>query len=197
MRIGFLSCGVSRLVACLGSVECLRIDDREVVRRPGPRQSRLLRGVEVKVCAHSPNFSKKTHIKFPDITPDNMEVRYYEFIELRDLYQSADLVVISLLENFYSAGLTVLMEAVACRKPVIITNNIGTGREFIEKGLAIGVRPGDVEDLKRKIEEVMRDNTLASNYAEKAHDYFKYHHTTNIYIDLLSARLSQLPGEYP
>ena len=72
------------------------------------------KALNVKICAFSPNASPQQQRNIPNPIPANMEIRYFDFVELRDLYRNADIVVISLLQNNYSAGLTVLMEAIAC-----------------------------------------------------------------------------------
>jgi glycosyltransferase involved in cell wall biosynthesis len=147
------------------------------------------RDVDVKVCACSPNASTRTQKAIPEALPANMEMRYFEFYELRDLYRSADVVVISLLRNEYSAGLTVLMEAMACNRPVIMTRNIGLSNELIEKGIVIGVEPGDSEGLWKEIERLISNPQEAEDLAQKAYDYFLAHHTSEQYVEELSQRL--------
>ena len=89
------------------------------------------------------------------------------------------------------------MEAIACKRPVIITNNIGLGREFIDKELVFGVAPVDAADLKQKIIKVMNDSNLANNYAEKAHDYLQRFHTSGAYTEVLTNKLEKLAEEQP
>ncbi len=149
--------------------------------------------LEVKICAHSPNLNAKTRYSLPQSPPGNMEIRYYEFADLRDLYRSADVVVICLLENQYSAGLTVLMEAIACKKPVIITDNIGLGRDFIEKDLVIGVNPNDAENLRSKIMLLMDNPEIAKDYSERAYDYFQQFHTCEAFLESLAEELKSFP----
>jgi glycosyltransferase involved in cell wall biosynthesis len=149
--------------------------------------------LKVKICAYSPNLSSKTKCSFPVETPDNIEIRHFEFPELRELYRSADVVVICLLENRYSAGLTVMMEAIACKTPVIITNNIGLGREFIEKNLVIGIYPYDTKDLRNKILQIINSPVFSKGYAERAYKYFIENHTFEAYLDTLIKNLENIP----
>jgi glycosyltransferase involved in cell wall biosynthesis len=121
-----------------------------------------------------------------------MEVRYFDFVELRELYRSADIIVISLLENRYSAGLTVLMEAIACGKPVIMTENIGLTVEFIEKGFILGTKPGDAKGLEAAIDYLLANPDIAQNMADKAHNYFLRHHTSEHYVNLVCRQLEAI-----
>jgi glycosyltransferase involved in cell wall biosynthesis len=148
--------------------------------------------LEVKVCAFSPNLSNKTRTRMPEKLPENMEIRYFEFDELRDLYRSADIVVISLLRNKYSAGLTVLMEAMACKRPIIITRNPGLASDLIDKGLVLGFEPGNSQELKTKINYLLSNTLDAKKIAEKAGKYFLSNHTSDHNVDLLTKKLAEL-----
>lgn len=140
--------------------------------------------VEVKICAYSPNLSPKTKVKLPDPVPENMEIRYYEFEELRDLYRSSDIVVISLLKNNY-AGWTVLLESLACKRPVIITKNEGLPGDLIDKKLVLGFEAGDVQGLKVAIDTILLNPEEAKIRAEKAYEYFHTYHTSDKYLEYL------------
>ena len=148
--------------------------------------------INVKICAFSPNASAKTQVSMPEPVPDNMEIRYFEFTELRDLYRSADIVVVSLLENDYSAGLTVLMEAMACRRPVIMTKNVCLAEELVDNGLVIGTKPGDILGMRTAIQELLSNPEKASALAQKAYDYFLIHHTSEYYVNFMSDIMKEM-----
>lgn len=148
--------------------------------------------VNVKICAFSPNASAKTKVSMPESVPENMEIRYFEFSELRDLYRSADIVVVSLLKNDYSAGLTVLMEAMACRRPIIMTRNSGLPEELINKGLIVGVEPGDSKGMQLAIQDLLANPAKASALASKAHDYFLVNHSSAYYVHCVSSAIQHL-----
>ncbi|MDZ7925385.1 MAG: glycosyltransferase [Marinagarivorans sp.] len=145
--------------------------------------------VKVKICAFSPNITKKQKVSMPEVQPENMEIRHFSFSELRGLYQHASVVVVSLLENNYSAGLTVLMEAMACNRPVIITKNEGLANDLSDKGVVIGTKPSDVEGLKNAISMLLNNQKFADDLAKKGHEYFLQHHTSEHYVELLSQKL--------
>lgn len=139
--------------------------------------------LDVKVCAVSPNATSKTRCRIPESLPQNMEMRYFDWVELRDLYRSADVAVVSLVNNTYSAGLTVLMEAMACRRPVIITKTIGLATEMADKGLVWGVQPDSPEELKAAIVHVLGHPEEATARAETAYQYYLEHHTSEQHIE--------------
>ena len=148
--------------------------------------------VEIKICAFSPNASSSQQFSMPDPVPENMEIRYFEFSELRDLYQSADIIVFSLLKNDFSAGTTALMEAVACRRPVIMTDNLGLARELIEKQLIVGVQPGDHQGLREAIGQLLANPEEATAMAERAYSHFLSYHTSDCYIKQISQALESI-----
>lgn len=147
------------------------------------------KNIDIKVCAFSPNASLRQHNSLPSPIPGNMEIRYFDFVELRDLYRSADIVVISLLQNQFSAGLTVLMEAIACCKAVIMTENIGLTIEFVEKGFIVGTKPGDAKALGEAIDYLLDNPEVAQDMADKAHNYFLSHHTSEHYVNQICRQL--------
>ncbi|MGB3201906.1 MAG: glycosyltransferase [Nodosilinea sp.] len=148
--------------------------------------------LDVKVCAVSPNATSKTRCRIPEHPPDNMEMRYFDWVELRDLYRSADVAVVSLIDNTYSAGLTVLMEAMACRRPVVITKTIGLATEMAAKGLVWGVEPDSPEQLKATVDYILNHPEEASARAEAAYQYFLEHHTSEHHIDQIFRLLQRV-----
>lgn len=139
--------------------------------------------LEVKICAVSPNATSKTRCRIPEQPPHNMEMRYFDWLELRNLYRSADVVVVSLINNTYSAGLTVLMEAMACRRPVIITKTTGLATEMAEKGLVWGVKHDSPEELRATIEYILSHPEEASARAAAAYQYFLENHTSEQHVE--------------
>lgn len=141
--------------------------------------------VDTKICAASPNFTSKTSVAMPDSLPDRAEMRLFEFPELRELYQQADVTVVSLLPNDYSAGLTVMLEAIACGSPVVISETKGLAQRFIAEDLVVGVPPQDVDALRGAITAVLENPDAAAERAVRARERLLAHHTSSIYVDEL------------
>jgi glycosyltransferase involved in cell wall biosynthesis len=110
---------------------------------------------QARVCFASPNLTAKTQFTMPSVPADNVVFEPMPFVELRNLYQRADVVVLPLLDNRYSAGLTALFEAVACGTPVVVTSTPGVIRELVTKDLLLGVPSGDPQALADAIQEVL------------------------------------------
>ena len=109
--------------------------------------------VDVKVCFASPNQTSRTRYTMPEPVPANFDFSYLPFPELRALYQEAAVLVLPLLENRYSAGLTTLFEAIACGAPVIVTESPGIIQNLIDDGLVIGVPAGDDRAIAKQVEQ--------------------------------------------
>jgi glycosyltransferase involved in cell wall biosynthesis len=69
---------------------------------------------------------EKTRLKMP-LPPSNVEIitRRLSYIELRDLYAGAALVVVPLYDTVQAAGITTILEAMAMGKCVIATQSRG------------------------------------------------------------------------
>ncbi|WP_156434623.1 glycosyltransferase [Bradyrhizobium lablabi] len=78
---------------------------------------------DVRVDAWSPN-ARKMAKTFPSVLPPNMEYCTGTPAELVQLYRNADVVVVSTFPNKY-AGLTTLVEALACARPVVASRTVG------------------------------------------------------------------------
>jgi glycosyltransferase involved in cell wall biosynthesis len=148
--------------------------------------------VDVRICAVSPNASAATRVAFPEVMPSNMIARHYEWGELRELYQSADVVAVSLLYNHYSAGLTTLIEAIACRRPVVITRTPGLAERLIEMGVVTGVEAGDAEGLKQALSYLLEHPEIAAAQAQRAHDLFLREFTSDRFVESIAAQVRRL-----
>lgn len=146
--------------------------------------------VDVRVCAVSPNFSDRTAVAIPDELPANMELRHYEFDELRALYRTAGVTVLPLLPNDFSAGLTAMLEAIATGSPVIITDNPGLAHEMIALDLVIGVPPEDPAALRDAIKRIADDPAAASVRADRAREWVLENHSTDTYVKILGDALT-------
>ncbi len=160
--------------------------------------ARAMEGLDADahVCAVSPNFSDRTPVAMPDPVPERITFGHLEFDELRDLYRRAAVTVIPLLDNVYSAGLTVLMEASACGAPVVMTRTPGLAERFIDDDLVIGVPPGDHEALRAAILEVLHNPERAAERAARARARILERHTSDRYVDSLAVALERFQKEF-
>lgn len=154
--------------------------------------------VEVDVCFASPNRSGKTRFTMPDPVPANMSFRHMEFQELRDLYQRADVMVLPVQENPYSAGLTALFEAIACEAPAVVSRSPGIIDRLIAEDLVVGVPPGRPDALRDAVDDVLADPAKALSRARKAREILLDRYSSAAFLDRLDGLLRgfvDLPGE--
>ncbi|MGK7888565.1 MAG: glycosyltransferase family 4 protein [Leptolyngbyaceae cyanobacterium] len=148
--------------------------------------------VDVDICAISPNASSSTRVAFPEEIPANMSFNPHDWPEFRQLYRNSDVVVISLFDNHYSAGLTVLMEAMACRRPIIMTDTPGLARQLINQGVVLGVKPGDADAMRQSIVRLLENPDQAKTLAEKGYQRLLKHHTSENYVACLAQEMQKL-----
>ncbi|MGI8502313.1 MAG: glycosyltransferase family 4 protein [Hassallia sp.] len=145
--------------------------------------------VDINICAFSPNATTLSRT-FPKVMPVNMSYRYYNWCELRQLYRDADVVAITLFPNNYQAGLSTMFEAMACRRPVIITQIPGIISDIINYGFVIGVDPGDSIGLKAAILNLINNPKKAETIAQKGYELVRNQYNHNTYIKGLVAALT-------
>jgi hypothetical protein len=147
--------------------------------------------VDVCICAMSPNASRSLSA-FPDPVPANMSIGAYPWPDYLQAFRDADLVVVPLLQSDYSPGFTVLMEAMACRRPVILTRTPGSGAELIDGGYVTGVRPGDPDDMRAAIQGLLADPEHARRQADRAFQLVHERYDSDLVMRELAALLTGL-----
>lgn len=145
--------------------------------------------VDVKICAFSPN-AVALKQAFPKVMPSNMSFRFYNWCELVQLYRDSDLVVITLFQNNYQAGLTTMLEAMACRRPIVITRSPGIIQDLANLGIVTAVNPNDPVGLKQAIESLLNDPKKALAQAQEGYELVIKHYNHNKYIEALVTQLT-------
>jgi len=88
--------------------------------------------VKVKIGAAS-NWSKRKVNILSGQLPENVEVKSYNYRELRDLYAGSRFVVVPLVDVDFQAGITGILEAMAMGKSVIVSRSQGQGDTVIDR----------------------------------------------------------------
>ena len=153
--------------------------------------------VGAEVCFASPNRTARTRYTMPEPVPANMDFRHFEFPDLRSLYQRADVVVLPLLENRYSAGLTSLFEAIACGAPVVVTESPGIIQGLIDGGHVLGVPAGQPDALRRAVQAVLDDPAAAAARADGARAVVVERYSAASFLDRLESVLLDRPPAVP
>lgn len=133
---------------------------------------------------------------YPRTLPANMTRRFYPWPELRQLYRDADVIVVSLFPCTYCAGITTLLEAWACRRPVIITHTLGL-REFTEQPHGCRVVPtGDPAAMREAIRELLDDPNEAQRLAEQGYQRVWAEHTPERWLKQMVGELESVNPPY-
>jgi hypothetical protein len=130
---------------------------------------------------------------FPDVMPTNMKRGFYEWPDLVQLYRDADIVVISLFESLDSAGITTLMEAMACGRPIICTRTQGLADYLGDNDVVATVEPGDVVGLDAAIGRLLADPQAALQMGERARARAVRGHSSRPYVEALAGLLRSMP----
>lgn len=144
--------------------------------------------VDVKISAASPVQSVNSQT-FPKVIPANMSYAYYDWNSLVQLYNDADIVAIILYKNNFQAGLSTLFEALACRKPVIITRSSGIIQELIDAKAVWGVNPGDSDGLRQAINSLLKSSKHREALAEKGYQLVHERYNHHVYVNALVEQL--------
>jgi glycosyltransferase involved in cell wall biosynthesis len=146
--------------------------------------------LDVKISGFSQDASLLAQA-FPETMPVNMSRQFYKWPDLVQLYRDADVIVVSLLNNSYAAGVQALMEAMACRRPVVVTRTQGLA-EYISPKAITSVKPGDALELRQTIINVLNHPQEAEAKAECSYQLALERHNTEKYVEVIAQHLESL-----
>ena len=107
--------------------------------------------------------------------------------QLRDLYRGAGCVVVPLKETTQPSGQSVTLQAMACGRPVVLTETRGIwSRQTVRDGETLLLTsPSDVGGLVRAIESVMEDKDLSEKLGATAREAVIQNATIQAFADRL------------
>lgn len=124
--------------------------------------------------------------------PGNVEVRFdIGADEVRDLYAGAACVVVPTRREDYrygteNSGTIALLEAMACGRPVVVTER-STLREYVRVGeTALTVPPEDPAALRDAVEMLLADSERSRALGEHGRRLVEDHHTTRLFAARLA-----------
>ena len=140
--------------------------------------------VDVKVAGFS-QFQSRIAKNFPQVMPDNMTNKKYSSSELMQLYYDADVIVIPLKENRGAAGITVLLEAMSCKKPIVCIRTKGLA-DILDENAVMTVKPGDVAGLQKAILYLLNNRESANLKAQRAYELVWQRHNLETQVRKLA-----------
>ena len=141
--------------------------------------------VDVKVAGFS-QFQSRVAKSFPKVMPNNMTNRKYRCSELIELYHDADVIVIPLQENYGAAGVTVLLEAMSCKKPIVCVRTTGLADYLTDEKIIMTTQPGDVAGLQKAIVYLLNNPEEAKLRGQRAYDLVWQRHNMENQIAILT-----------
>ncbi len=146
--------------------------------------------VDVKISGFSEDAAVLRRT-FPAEMPGNMSRKFYEWRDLVQLYRDADVVVVSVHENKYAAGVQSLMEGMACCRPVVATSTAGL-RSYLHDDVVLAFPPGDAAALRTAIERSLQDPAAAEARARRGLELARTRHDIDGYVAQLAKDLRAL-----
>lgn len=147
--------------------------------------------IDVKISGFSQDASVIART-FPQPMPANMSRQFYKWPDLVQLYRDADVVVVSLVENSYAAGVQALMEAMACRRPVIVTRTKGLAEYISDSNAITSVEPGNALELQQAITHLLNHPQEAEAKAQRGYQLALERHNSEKYVEVIAQRLQSL-----
>jgi glycosyltransferase involved in cell wall biosynthesis len=140
--------------------------------------------------AHSPGASRRS----PQAWPEWVERRTLSYLELREHYNRATVVVVPLLPTVYPFGITSLLEAMAMAKPVVVSDTEGL-RGIVEHGrTGLVVPPGDSIALGRAVRQLLEDADAREELGQAARLAVLTRYRLDQFVDELRRQLDELAG---
>jgi glycosyltransferase involved in cell wall biosynthesis len=122
--------------------------------------------------------------------PPNVSVdRQMAPVDLRDLYQRAQLVVVPLHDVDSDCGITVVIEAMAMGKAVIVTRTRGQVDVFEDGIHGLYVPPHDPDALGTAIDRLLRNPAEADRMGRAARELALRRHALDGYVEQLATFL--------
>lgn len=112
------------------------------------------------------------------ILKGDWKTKIYSDYEIREFYRNSLFVIVALKPNIDASGQSVVLQAMSCAKPVILTKTIGfwDKNHFIENQNIIFVKENNHNDLNAKVEKLIHNknlrNILSINSRKLIEDYF-------------------------
>ncbi len=147
--------------------------------------------VDVKVGAWSP-IATSLAKTFPPELPANMTRSRYQPTELVQLYRDADIVAASLFPANYAAGITSMMEGLACGRPVVVTRSPGLSDYLSPSdGLSV-VEPGDPAAMRAAIVKLLENPAAAEAQGRQGLELATRRYDFDRSVETIATRLEAL-----
>jgi glycosyltransferase involved in cell wall biosynthesis len=112
--------------------------------------------------------------KLPDRIPKNVTVhREVSAEEFHTLMAKSRLIVLNLKDQIGSSGQMVALAGLSFRKPIVYSRNESISHYFQDGKSGFSYVMRNLDDLKNKIEYLMKNDKTRSEIAEEGYQYYK------------------------
>lgn len=113
--------------------------------------------------------------------------------QIRAAYKGSFAVLISLEKEYDNlTGITCLFEAMACKKPVIVTDNVLYPFDVEKEGVGLKVAYGDLTGWINAINYLAQNKDIAKEMGNRGYEIIKSRYNYNIYINELMALIKSI-----
>jgi len=146
----------------------------------------------LKIAASGHWYAREKHNQIQRSFPDNVTViRYLPQADLRQLYGSAQFVVLPIYDLVYSAGATTTLEASSMARPVIAFRSEGITDYIIDGETGILIDPGDFRAMHSAIEYLLSNPCEARRMGQNARQRIEEMLSLETYISKIASLLEK------
>ncbi|HXI96072.1 MAG TPA: glycosyltransferase family 4 protein [Candidatus Acidoferrum sp.] len=140
---------------------------------------------------HSPSSTFSNPARWPP----NFESGFASYAALRELYSRASVVVVPVVETDFQAGVTTVLEAMACGKAVVTSATRGQAGVVRHGITGICVPPGDSDELKRVVQRLLSSPGERARLGRAAREAIVDEYGVELYARRLAGHLSELAAQ--
>ncbi len=160
--------------------------------RDYPTLLAAIRGVDVQlmISAASP-WSKRADATQEQVIPENVTVRRFSQLELRQLYADCRFMVVPLQNVVFQAGVTAILEAMSMGRAVICTRVPGQIDVVIDGETGLYVPPGDPQALAAAIKYLLANPREAERMGQAGRRLVEQSMSLDCYVERLRAAVAE------
>lgn len=144
------------------------------------------------VIAEGSSYSPGATYRAPSVWPPNFNVHARDIVQLRELYSQAAVVVVPVMETYFPAGITTLLEAMAMGKPVVASDTSGLRGVVTDGESGLVVPTAQPARLRDAVNDLLRSPSERTRLGERAREVAVQRYDVAGYAAALAAQLDEV-----